>query len=110
MSTNEERHATSDKCKRSAEAAVAHRYNSAGRELRTQKSELRNAATQKCSNSEHRDAAELRTQNRSPTAEIMKSTEMEEILEIDFLEFKLMPKAPIEKFWEALWLGIRPFF
>ena len=29
--------------------------------------------------------------------------------EIGFLKLNLMPKAPIEKFWDALWLGIRPF-
>ena len=28
---------------------------------------------------------------------------------IDFLKLNLLPKAPIESFWDALWLGIRPF-
>ena len=29
---------------------------------------------------------------------------------IDVLKFSLMPKAPVEKFWEAMWLGIRVLF
>ena len=40
----------------------------------------------------------------------MKTVEMEELLEINFLKLNLLPKAPIEKFWDAMWLGIRPFF
>ena len=27
---------------------------------------------------------------------------------IDFLKFNLLPNEPIESFWDALWLGIRP--
>ena len=29
--------------------------------------------------------------------------------DIDHLKFNLLPKASIESFWDALWLGIRPF-
>ena len=28
--------------------------------------------------------------------------------EIEFLKLDLMPRDPIEEFWDALWLGIRP--
>ena len=28
---------------------------------------------------------------------------------LDFLELSSMPKAPIESFWSAVWLGVRPF-
>ena len=31
-------------------------------------------------------------------------------VKIDFLKFNLLPNEPIESFWDALWLGIRPFF
>ena len=30
-------------------------------------------------------------------------------VKIDFLKFNLLPNEPIESFWDALWLGIRPF-
>ena len=29
-------------------------------------------------------------------------------VKIDFLKFNLLPNEPIESFWDALWLGIRP--
>ena len=30
------------------------------------------------------------------------------IVKIDFLKLNLLPNEPIESFWDALWLGIRP--
>ena len=30
-------------------------------------------------------------------------------VKIDFLKFNLLPNEPIESFWDALWLVIRPF-
>ena len=30
-------------------------------------------------------------------------------VKIDFQRFNLLPNEPIESFWDALWLGIRPF-
>ena len=30
-------------------------------------------------------------------------------VKIDFLKLNLLPETPIESFWDALWLGIRPF-
>ena len=30
-------------------------------------------------------------------------------IKIDFLKLNLLPNEPIESFWDALWLGIRPF-
>ena len=31
------------------------------------------------------------------------------IVKIDFLKFNLLSNRAVERFWDALWLGIRPF-
>ena len=32
------------------------------------------------------------------------------IVKIEFLKLNLLPNRAVESFWDALWLGIRPFF